>query len=132
MKRFAIIALSVIAFAVGAISLLFWLHHQSCIQNTTYAERYSTDSFARVTVGMPRAKVIELLGTPLSTATNPSYPVWALRNAEARNRYGKDNKIPIEFVMFSASKDYRRDFNWVQVAFGPDGTVWDTWNYITD
>ena len=132
MKRFLFVTLTIIALPFSAVFLLFWMHNQSGIRNTTYSERYSFPSFARVTPGLPRAKVMEALGEPLEITTNPSYPVWTLRDEAARNRYGKDNSIPIEFGIFSAPKDSERDFNWVQVSFGPEGTVLDTANYITD
>ncbi len=132
MKRYLVITFAAIALPIGGAFSLLWLFNLSSVRNTAYSERYSWVSFAGVNYGLPRAKVIEALGAPLSTTTYSSYPVWALRSEDARNRYGRDNSIPVESAMFSMPRDSKQDFHWVEVSFGPEGTVLDTFNYITD
>ena len=132
MKRFIVISAGVIAAFCALVFGLFWLHNRSCYQNTVYSERFTEAAFARISIGMPRASVVESLGAPLESDIREKHPVWAIADEATRNRYGRDNEIALESLMFSKPKDQYRDFNWVSVIIGPDGRVVGSSSYITD
>lgn len=129
MKCFFAISAGVIAAFWMLIFGMFWI---PCYQNTLYSERFSKAAFAGITIGMPRASVIDALGAPLETHTEENYPVWALANEATRIRYGKDKQITLESLIFSKPKDDSLDFNYVSVLLGPDSTVIDVSSYLTD
>jgi len=132
MKRVIIIVIGIAISLYALVAGFFWLHDRSCYKNTLYSERFTEQTFAHITVGMPRASVIETLGEPLESQINKRSPVWALRDEATRNRYGKDNQIPLEYLMFSRPKDRYHDFNCVSVTIGPDKTVVESSSYITE
>ena len=132
MKRFIAITAGILAAFCAIVFGLLWLHNRSCYNNTVYSERFATKSFESVTIGMPRSTLVEILGAPLSTSTNERWPALAIEDETTRNRYGKDNEIAVEFLMFSQPKDQYHDFHSVSVSVGPDNKVIGTWNFITD
>ncbi len=132
MKRFIAISVGILAAFCAIVFGLLWFHNRSCYNNTVYSERFATKAFESVTIGMPRSTLVEILGAPLSTSTNERWPVSAIEDETTRNRYGKDNEISAEFLMFSQPKDQYHDFHSVSVSVGPDNKVIGTWNFITD
>ncbi len=131
MKRPAIIIASLVTLTVAAVFAFSSLQDQAGYQNTVYSSSYSTDAFARIAVGTPRSNVVAVLGAPLSTRIDPSYPADIFGD-EVSHHYGGSSNIAVEFLYFSQPRDRQRDFHWVQICFGPDGTVVGTSSYITD
>jgi hypothetical protein len=121
-----------VTFLSAALFAFLWIHERLCYRNTVYSTKFSGDAFARITSGMPRAAVVEALGSPLVTSVNRNYPIWALQDLQARSRYAGREEISLEFLMFSQPKDSSQDFNWVHVSVGPDDLVVATSSYITD
>jgi hypothetical protein len=132
MKRIILISAFAVGMVIATVPALHWFHQRSCYRNTLYSARYSSDAFARIAVGAPRASVFDALGTPLDADTKESYPVWALSDEQVRSRYSSVTNIAVEFLRFSQPKVRTHDFHWVQVSIGPDSTVIGTSSYITD
>lgn len=131
MKRTVIITALLFALAVTVGFALSRLHDRSCYRNTVYSVSFSSNVFARVSVGTPRADVVASLGAPLSTRTDPSYPA-SIFGDEVSRRYGSQSNIAVEFLYFSQPRDPLHDCHWVSICIGPDATVVGTSNYITD
>jgi hypothetical protein len=127
-----LVLLGVLVVLAATVILYFPVQELLGRRNTRYSERFSGNSFSQIQIGMPRERVVELLGPPLSTRTHPDYPVWALREEQVRSRYGKDNLIQMEVLSFSEPKDSGRDYELVRVALGPDSTVIATEKWVTD
>jgi hypothetical protein len=101
------------------------------LKNTTYSSRFTIERYDQVQVGVPRSTVIDLLGTPLQTATLTNYPVWALRDEGVRRRYGTNTELQIETISFSQAKRCG-DYDMVSVWVGPDNKVIQHERWVTD
>jgi hypothetical protein len=129
------LAISVLLGVVLLVGIYFgmpMLHQYLGYKNTQYSQNFSDVRFAGITNDMLKAAVVGLLGTPLNTIVNESYPVWALREELMRSRYGTNNQIRIEVLYFSCPKDIHRDYDEVTVSFGPDGNSIGTYRWVTD
>ena len=73
-----LILLVVLLAPVGFLYLYYPVHDFIGRRNTAYSSPSTAEGIARVTNGMSRTTVIELLGAPLGTAVLPTnYPPWA-------------------------------------------------------
>ncbi len=131
MKRTVIITALLVALAATVGFALSLLHDRSCYRNTVYSDSFSSDAFARVAVGTPRADVVASLGAPHNTRTDPKYPA-SIFGDEVTRRYGIQSNIAVEFLYFSQPRDPLHDYHSVSVCIGPDATVVGTSSYITD
>jgi membrane glycosyltransferase len=105
------IVLAVLLAPVGALLLYGPVHDFIALRNTVYSSPSAVQGYTRITVGMHRAKVIELLGAPLSTAIlDTNYPSWS---------------EVIESLTFSRPKRHG-DYDLVFVWIGADQKV--TWH----
>jgi len=58
--------------------LLGPVHDFIGLRNTVYSSHFTPQRYAQITVGMPRQKVVDLLGAPLQTfLLDTNYPAWA-------------------------------------------------------
>jgi hypothetical protein len=63
--------------ALASIPILYSLHDVRGRWNTVYSSRFAADRYAQITVGMPREKVVDLLGAPFQTVLlDTNYPAW--------------------------------------------------------
>src|SRR5215475_11634992 len=86
------------------------------LRNTVYSSRFTVERYEQIHVGMLRATVIDLLGSPFQTSTLTNYPVWALRGEDVRRHYGTNAELQIETLAFSCAKnggDYDTVSVWV-------------------
>ncbi len=121
-----LIAAGVLWFAMGP------LHDWQGKRNTLYSSKFSLETFAQVTNGMTLPAVIKILGPAFSGITNIAYPAWAVSDAATRQQSNIAGNVRIEWQYFSQPKNYRVDYEWVHVCFGPGQTVIDKHRYVTD
>jgi hypothetical protein len=93
----------VVLLALVSISFLYYPVHDFIGRgNTVYSPHFTAGRYAQIAVGMPRDKVVELLGAPLATVLlNTNYSPWAER---------------MESLTFSRPKadgDYDSVFVWI-------------------
>jgi hypothetical protein len=131
-KRVVLYLVATAALLSAVMFVFLEAHEHSCYRNTVYSTNFSEASFTRITSGMPRSVVIEILGNPLVTSVNNAYPLWALQDQQTRSRYTNRESIPLEFLIFSQPKNSSNDFHWVHVSVGPDNLVVAASSYITD
>lgn len=123
--------LAVAILLVSALLLYYPVHDFMGLRNTIYSSPSTVKGYAEITVGLPRAKVVALLGAPLQTSILTNYPVWALRDEGIRRRYGTNAELQIETLSFSQAKR-RRDYDMVSVWIGPDTNVIQHERWVTD
>lgn len=111
--------------------LLGPVHDFIGLRNTVYSSRFTPERYAQVTVGSPRATVIDLLGAPLQTWTLTNYPGWALGDEGVRRHYGTNAGLQIETLSFSRAKN-SGDYDMVSVWIGPDNKVIEHVRWVTD
>lgn len=129
-RPFLIVA-AVLALLASPVVFYYPIHDLLGLWNTSYSAKFSPERFARISVGMSRSAVVELLGTPLDTRTLTNYPAWALRDDGVRTRYGKDAELRIETLSFSRPKR-GGDYDMVSVWIGPDTNVIQHERWVTD
>lgn len=129
------IAISIVA-TVGIVFLGAWMigpgHDYFGRQNTGYTDSYTEDRFASIHKGMSYESVINLLGEPLSVSVYRNYPVWALRDADIRERLGRDTTFDMKVISYSEPLDHTKDYELVQIAFDPNLNVVETEKWVTD
>src|SRR5439155_9037880 len=111
--------------------LYYPIHDLIGLRNTVYSSPLTVDRYAQVTVGAPRATVVDLLSAPLETCTLTNYPVWALRDEGVRRRYGTNAELRIETLSFSRARK-AGDYDMVSVWIGPDQKVIQHERCVTD
>jgi hypothetical protein len=108
MRMYKIVITSVVGIAAalyGGLWLVMGpLHERAGRQNTLYTAEFTPERFGRIRQGMSRATVISLLGQPFRVTVDTNYPVWALRDAAFRERYGTSNMIHFEVMSFGVKR----------------------------
>lgn len=80
MKRYLpfLMVLAVLLALVSIPFLYYPVHDFIGRRNTTYSSHFTPARYAQIGVGMPREKVVELLGAPFTTSLlDTNYPPWA-------------------------------------------------------
>lgn len=112
--------------------LYFPVHDFIGVLNTRYSSKFSDTAFSKVSHGMQRAQVIELLGKPLNSVTYQRQPLWYFRTDEnTKAQYGRQSEIDVEVLRFSEPKG-GWDFETAFVVLGPDATVIEASKWVTD
>ena len=101
-------------------------------KNTNYSSSFTEDSYDAIRKGMSYQSVINLLGEPLSSNVNRDYPVWALRDANIRERLGPDTTFDMKVILYSEPLDQMKDYELVQIAFDQNLNVVETEKWVTD
>jgi hypothetical protein len=107
-------------------------HDYFGMRNTTYTKGFSEDAYSSIQNGMHYEDVVTRLGEPISANINREYPVWALRDEKVRKRLGKDNTFDMKVISYSEPSDPMKDYELVQIAFGPDLKVISKEKWVTD
>ena len=107
-------------------------HDYFGVRNTNYTKDFSEDAYSSIQNGMHYEDVVRKLGEPISSNINRGYPVWALRDEKVRERLGKDNTFDMKVISYSEPSDPKKDYELVQIAFGPDLTVINKDKWVTD
>src|SRR5436189_4949850 len=84
------------------------------LRNTIYSSRFTVERYNQIQVGVPRGKVVDLLGEPLQTSMLTNYPAWGLRDDSVRRHYGTNAELQIETLSFSRPRN-GGDYDWVAV-----------------
>ena len=122
--------------AVGIIFVAAWMigpcHDYFGQKNTNYSSSFTEDRYDEIRKGMSYESVIHLLGEPLSASVNRDYPVWALRDANIRERLGRDTTFDMKVISYSEPLDQMKDYELVQIAFDQNLNVVEPEKWVTD
>ena len=131
-KALAISTAIIVSLLLGVFWMIGLGHDYFGVRNTTYAKGFSEDVYSSIHNGMRYEDVVTRLGDPISKNINREYPVWALRDEKVRKRLGKDQTFEMKVISYSEPSDPMKDFELVQIAFGPDLTVISKEKWVTD
>jgi hypothetical protein len=130
-KRPYLLALAAVLILANGFLVYYAIHDVVGRRNTAYTRDFTLERYRQIAVGLPRAKVIQLLGLPFQTSAPRNYPVRAFGEERALRQYGQNAEVQIEILSFSRAKK-TGDFEMVWVWIGPDNKVLKKKRWVTD
>src|SRR5688572_10711263 len=107
-RPFLILAVTISATVCSPFIVLYLAtgpaHDFVALRNTTYSSAFTAERFEQLKIGLSKAAVVDLLGSPVEATFITNWPAWALRDEGVRRHYGTNAELLITNLSFSRPK----------------------------